>query len=897
MNRQHWLYSLRLRFRSLFRREEVERELDDELRTHLEQKTAHYQASGFSADDARHAAIRDMDGLELRKEQCRDARRLNLVDNLLRDLRHAARSLRKNPGFTIIAVIILTLGIGANVAIFSMVNALLLHPYNFPELDRLVRVWEDRGIDQGFDFRHIAPADAADLRGSTNVFENIATYTCGEFNLSVSGNAEPVFACRVSVNFFEVLGAGPAFGHAFSPVNEQPGSDDIAILSHGLWQRQFAGDPAALGKTFRLNGRTYTVAGVMPSQFVYPAAMQLWLPLALTPAEQAERATLSLTALARLKPDVTRAQALASLDAFARRLQQQYPQTNAGRAATLLELRKELYLFTLPLFLLLQAAAVFVLLLACANLVNLLFARMIGRQKEIAVRAALGAGRFRMSLLFIAETLLLSLAAGSIAVLASFWSVKLLRTSISPSWTMWVAGWDSIHVDRTVLFFALALTIFVGILFGILTVMHSARFNLNDALKDSGRGSMSRAKSRVRSALVVAQVALALVLLVCAGLTAQGFSRLAASYQGFDPSNVLRSEIVLPKYSYSDKTKIASFYRDALRAAQALPGVVAASLIANPPGSNVDNETTYFTIEGRPAVRSTEAPSADLQIATDGYFQTLRVPLISGRDFSAADVASAPPVVLISQTMASRFWPAGDALGHRVRLGPANPNASASTSSLNEPWLTIVGVVADVRQNWWNPAARPILYQPLDQAPARSMALLLRGNVNPNSYGPSVREIVRRLDPEAALPSIRTLEDEITDSIAIIRILGILMGIFGVVALALASVGVYGVLTEAVAQRTREIGIRMSLGADTLAIRRLILAQALRLALIGLLIGLPLSLILNRVMAGTLLGVIALNPPLILAFAAALLAVAFAAAYLPARRAMSLDPLRALRCE
>ena len=892
MNPRRWLYTIPLRLRSLFRRDAVERELDDELRDHLEQKRAHYIAAGLSPEEAARAALRDFQGLELSKEQCRDTRRLNLIDNLQRDFRHAARSLRRNPGFTLVSVLILTLGIGANVAIFSMVNALLLHPYSFPDLDRLVRVWEDRGIDEGFDYRHIAPADAADLRSSTDVFQGISTYTCGEFNLSVSGSAEPVFACRVSANFFEVLGAGPAFGHAFSPANEQPGSDDIAILSYGLWQRQFAGAPAVLGKTFRLNGRTYTVAGVMPSQFVYPSAMQLWLPLALTPAEQSNRATLSLTALARLKPGVSRSQALSSLDAFARRLQQQYPQTNAGRTVTLLELRKELYLFTLPLFLLLQAAAIFVLILACANLANLLFARMIGRQKEIAIRAALGAGRLRMSLLFIAETLLLSVTSGAIAVLTSFWSVKLLRTSISPSWTMWVPGWDSIHVDRFVLFFTLALTLSVGLLFGVLTVLHSHRFDLNPVLKDAGP-SLSRSKSRVRNALVVVQVGLALVLLVCAGLAAQGFSRLAASYQGFDPAGVLRCEIVLPKYSYSEKARIASFFREFLRTSQTLPAVNAAALVANPPGSNVDNETTYFMIEDRPAIRSTEAPSADLQIATPGYFQALRVPLISGRDLSQADTVSASPVVVISQTMATRFWPAGDALGHRIKLGAPNPDGSPS----NEPWLTIVGVVADVRQNWWNPATRPVVYQPLDQAPSRRMALLLRGNADPNSYGPSIRDIVRRLDPEVALPSIRTLEDEITDSIAIIRILGLLMGIFGLVALVLASVGVYGVLTEAVAQRTREIGIRMSLGAGTDAIRRLILSHALRLACIGLLIGIPLSLLINRVMSTSLFGIVPLNPFLIAAFALTLLLVAFAAAYLPARRAMRLDPLRALRHE
>jgi len=431
------------------------------------------------------------------------------------------------------------------------------------------------------------------------------------------------------------------------------------------------------------------------------------------------------------------------------------------------------------------------------------------------------------------------------------------------------------------------LTVLVGILFGVSTVFHAARFDLDGALKDGGRGSASRAKTRVRNALVVAQITLALVLLVCAGLATQGFRRLAAAYQGFDPASVLRVEIGLAKEAYSDKARIASFFRQLLAEARALPGVASVSLIANPPASNVDNETTFFTIEGRQWSAS-EAPSAELQIASPGYLETLRVALVQGRAISESDTALAPRVVVISQSMASRFWPAGDALGHRIKLGNADSV---------EPWMTIAGVVSDVRQNWWNPVARPLLYEPFEQAPSRSMAVLLRTSGDPLSYAPSIRAAIRRLDPDAAVPSLTTLEHEVADSIAIIRILGVLMGIFGGVAVALASVGVYGVLSESVAQRTREIGIRMSLGARTASIGGLILGQALKLGAIGLLIGVPLALLLNRVMASTLFGIVPLNALLVAALALALLLVAFAAAYFPARRAMRLDPIRALRYE
>jgi putative ABC transport system permease protein len=622
-------------------------------------------AAGLSPEQARQSARRDIDGLELRKEQCRDTRRLNLIDNLLRDFRHAARSLRKNPGFTLVAILILTLGIGANIAIFSMVNVLLLHPYNFHDLDRVVNVWENRGVDEGADYRRIAPADANDLRSSTsNIFENIATFNCDESNLSIAGNAEPVRSCRVSANFFDVLAVAPAFGRGFSQANEQPGSDDIALLSYGLWQRQFGGDPAVLGKTFRLNGRTYIVSGVIPQQFVYPAANQLWVPLALTPAEKNNRATLSLASIARLKPNVTREQALAWLDRFSRRLQQQYPQTNANRTATLLEIRKELYLYSLPVFLLLQAAAIFVLLLACANLANLLFARMIGRQKEIAVRSALGAGRARMSSLFIAETLLLSLIAGAIAILVSFWSVKLLRTSISPSWTMWVAGWDAIHVDRTVLFFTLAITILVGMIFGVVTVFHSARFDLNHALKDAGRGSMSRAKTRVRNTLVVTQVVLALVLLVCAGLTAQGFTRLAAAYQGFDPANVLHASIVLPRTltrTNQDRFLLPRFPANPVRSGRSLRG-------------SSRQSSQQQCRQQRPLSSSSKAANPRIS-------PTLRPPTVKSpaRTISRLSASNSSPVNHLESDRASAPRVASSAKPWPQTFGPqATPSATAS---------------------------------------------------------------------------------------------------------------------------------------------------------------------------------------------------------------------------
>jgi putative ABC transport system permease protein len=883
-----WLQSILHRFRSLFRKSVVERELDQEMCFHVEQQIAEHLAAGLSLGEARRAAQLEFGGVEQLKEECRDARGLNRLESLLADLRYGFRSLRKNPGFTVISVLTLALGIGANTAIFSMANALLLHPYNFRNLDSLVRVWEDRGIDEGIDARYVAPADAEDLRAEQQVFEKLTTYRMQSFSMGAGSDIQPVLGCRVSADFFDVLGVRPAAGRLFTAGEEQPGLDQVAIVGHGLWQRRFGGDPRLLNKTISLNGRVYTIVGIMPKDFDYPVPVELWVPLALSPAEKNDRAQLSLSALARLKPGVGAAQARAAMINFSLRLERDYPKTNSGRTATLLPLRKELYAFTLPLFLLLQIAAGFVLLLACANLANLVFAQMIGRQREIALRTALGASRSRLGQLFLSETLLFSFFAGAVAIGVSFASVRALRVSIPVGWTKWVPGWDGIQVDGNVLAFAVLIALGVGVFLGLATMFHASRVEPNKTLKETGTGTATPARQRVRSALVVAQVMFALVLLVCAGLTIQGFARLASVYQGFAPASVLRVEISLPEKSYADSVKINNFYQQLLRGTTSLSGVQHAALVTNPPASNVDNETTYFTIEGQTALRTSEAPSADLQIASPDFFDTLKIPLVAGRFPSDADSADAARVTVISRGVASRFWPKGDALGHRIKLGPADST---------EPWLIIVGVIGDVRQNWWNPVTRPVIYKPFAQAPQRSMTMLVRTASDPAGYVSAVRNVARQADPGIALRGINTLEEEIADSIAIVRIMGILMGIFGLVALALSSIGVYGVLSESVAQRTHEIGIRLALGANPRDLMTLILGQALKLAGIGLAIALPISFAISWAMASFIFGVVSVDFTIVAGFTVLLLAVAFAAGYLPARRAIRVDPMVSLRYE
>ena len=876
------------RLGGLFRKSQRDADFAAELESHLCHNIDDNVRNGMSPEEARRAALVRLGGVEQTKETYRDQRGLPALEGFLQDFRHGFRNLRKSPGFTVIAVLTMALGIGANATIFSMVNALLLHPYRFHNLDSLVLLWENRGADEGVDARRISAADGLELRTHQQLFEDLAMFQCGDFNLSSGGRIDATRGCRVSANFFNVFGVTPAQGRLFSAEEETPGSDQAVIISDSFWRSRFGGDPNLIGKKVRLNGRGYSIAGIMPRDFDYPVPMELWVPLALSPTERADRSQLSYHALARLKPGVSVSAAKAALDGLSRRLGELYPSTSSGRVLTLLQLRRELYVYTLPLFLLLQAAAAFVLLLACANLANLLFARMIGRQSELAVRSALGANRVRLARLVVSEMLLLALLGGAVATAASYWSANVLRNSISPEWTMWVPGWDGIEVDRAVLLFAILLSVALALAFSLATVMYMRRMDLNNVLKESGRGPVAPARGRLRNGLVSVQVTFALVLLVCAGLTMQGFDRLARVYQGFQLEGVLKFEVSLPENTYPDGARIAGFHQRALREVSALPGVTQAALATNLPASNVDNQKTLFTIEGRPSLRASEAPAADLQTISKDYFSVLRIPLIAGRFFTEADNASSARVVIISQSMANRFWPGSDALGQRFKLGLAD---SA------EPWATVVGVVGDARQNWWNPATVPLIYHPYLQSPNDKFTFVLRVASNPASYGSAVRGLFAQLDPEIAVTDLKTLESEVADSIAIVHIMGILMAVFGLVALLLSSIGLYGILSENVARRTYEFGIRFALGAHPRDVLKLVLRQALTLSGVGLAIGLPIAFAASRAMATFVFGIVAVSVPVLLALAALLVVVALVSAYFPARRAFRVDPMTALRHE
>lgn len=893
-----WWKDYILRIRALLFRRRMDEELQEELQFHIEMQARKNQRHEPDTAQATRQARLQFGSVVRATEECHEQRGISSIEILAKDLCFAGRMLRKNLSFTIIAVLTLALGIGANTAVFSMVNALLFHPYNFRDLDRIVLVWQDQGTDASFDQRNIAPGDAADIASHANIFQALATSDCHMLTVGSAYEELPADACSVSANFFDLLGVSPMAGRSFLASEEQPGQDAVAVVSYAFWQRQFGGDPSTVGKTIRINGRTYTVVGIMPADVNYPIGVQMWIPLALTPAKRADRSRLSFSAIARLKPGISVAQARTALARFNAELTREYPKTNAGRRTTLLPLRRELYQFTLPLFSLLQVAAGFVLLLACANLANLLFARMIRRQREVALRAALGAGRRRLVQLFLSETILFSVVAGAVAGVVSLWTVRLLRTSIPTEWRQWVPGWSGIQVDGSVLAFTILLATAIGVVFGLATLAYSRRADLNYTLKEGGPGSMSPARGRVRSALVVVQVIFALVLLVSAGLTIQGFMRLANIYEGFQPETVMEIGPVLHADSYKTSARIANFYRQLLGRTAALPEVMAAGVVGNPPASNSNDDTSTFEIEGRPA-RPGEELSAGLQIISPGYFRTLRVPMISGRGFSETDDVSSEPVTIVSRSMAEKFWPHENAVGQHLRLLDVNSGVDPPVDWRSNPgsWLTVVGVVDDIRQNWWNSSSDPVMYRPLMQAPERGLALVFRVTANPTAYVSSVRSIIRRLDPTVVLGDTQTLQKNVNDSIGIIRIMGILMGTFGAIALALSALGVYGVLSENVARRTREIGIRLALGATPRAVRRLVVGQAMKLTAVGLIIAVPTALLINRAMASFVLGIVSMDFAVIAGFAAVLVVVALAAAYFPARRAVRVDPTVALRYE
>ena len=802
------------------------------------------------------------------------------METLLRDIRYGVRSLSKRPGFTVIALIALALGIGANTAIFSLVNAVLLRPLPFAEPDRLV--WVFGNIRNGSTRASVSPLDFLDYRQQNTTFEEFAASFSVPVPLNLTGNGEPerLTSAAVTGNYFQALGAKAAMGRTFQLENEKPGSDQVAVLSYGLWQKRFGGDPDILKKTITLDGRTCEVLGVMPQDFSFPQSAELWVPINfdISPGMKQRKAHF-LRPIGKLKAGITIAQAQADTDAVARRLEQQYPDTNTGWNLRLVSLREQLVGNTKPTLFILFGAVGFVLLIACANVANLLLIRAAARQKEIALRTALGAGRFRIVRQMITESVLLALAGGALGTLLAIWGVELLVTLSAGS----IPATAQVRIDATVLSFTLLISLLTGVLFGLAPALRTMRLNLSESLKEGGRtpGEGSQ-RNRIRSVLVVLESAVAVVLLIGAGLLIRSLIQLQNIRPGFDAHNVLTMRVDLPREKYATPEKAANFFSQLESRLGGLPGVESVGLVSELPLSGQPNDMPY-TVEGHPPVSIDQAFDDDFRRVNLQYFSALRIPLLRGRNFTEQEVRQSAKVVIISDLLARQVFPNEEPIGKRLIM-----------SMGNQPF-EIIGIVGDIRHRALESQPAAAMYLPTYETPWMNIVLRTKGQ--PASLAAAVRKEVQGIDPDQPVADVKTMEQWLETAVAAPRYRTALLGLFALVALVLAATGIYGVMSYSVVQRTHEIGVRMALGARQLDVLKLVVRQGMTLVVLGVALGLCGAFALTRVMSTLLFGVTAKDPVTFVAVAALLTLVAFVACYLPARRATRVDPLVALRYE
>jgi predicted permease len=881
-----WRDKLRLRGRSLFRLGRVERELDDELRFHLEQQTAENLAAGMSADEARYAARRAVGSMEQIRQECRDMRGLNFAEDVWRDVRYAARVLKKSPGFTLAAVLTLALSIGANTAIFSVVHAVLLQPLPFRNPDRLAMVWEEVSF-LGFPQNTPAPANFVDWKKRNHVFEDMAALQGNLLNLTGDGPAEEVEVKEATSNFFPMLGVEPLVGRTFLPEEDQAGARKVVLLSQGLWTRRYNASAEIVGRRVQLNGESYQVVGVLPQGFDFPDRVDVWTPLRLSAEQWRERSGHYLEVVARLRDGVTLDRARADMAAIARQLEQEYPDSNKRIGTVVIPLHEQ-FVGKLRLGLIVLLAAVGgVLLIACANLANLLLARGAARQREIAVRIALGARRMRIVRQVLTETVLLSLLGGGAGGLLAEWTLgflsKLIPLALAPTTT--------VRLNAPVLIFAMTVAVCAGILFGLAPALQISTVSVAETLKQAGRGSVRGMRSGLRHALVVAQVSVSVALLIGTGLMVQTLLHLNQIDPGFRPEHVLCARTSLPDSArYRQLKDRVEFYREVLTRVASLPGVLSAGYTTFLPLTNRGG-TSGFVIEGKPKMAMGEYNDANHRVVTPDYLRAIGVPLIAGRFLRESDGPDAPAVALLDQTVARQFWPGENPLGRRFKLG----NEDSKT-----PWITIVGIVGDVRQMGLDIPARAEMYFPYAQSAGsfgyytpRDLAVRTAGD--PISIAPAVRRAIAAVDPDEPVSHVQAMAALLDFEVASRRVQAELLGSFSMLALVLAALGIYAVLAYAVTQRTAEIGLRMALGARERDVLAAVMGQGARLVAVGIVLGLAGAWLFTRLMGSLLYGVASNDPTTFTGSVAVLLVVGLSACYFPARRAARVDPTLALR--
>jgi putative ABC transport system permease protein len=804
--------------------------------------------------------------------------------------------MRKNPGFIAIAIFALALGVGANTAIFSVVNAVLLNPINYEKPDQLVMVWE-KSLRRGFGQIPTSVPNFLDLRTDNRSLEDLGAFADSNFNLTGGDQPERVIAVRITASLLSLVGVKPLRGRLFLNGEDQPQASRVLILSHHLWQRSFGSSQNIVGQTVALNGDSYTVVGIMPSGFKFPPAFSatvassqyampnadLWVPM--TPdANSKARDIRTLFMIGRLKPGVTPAAAQSEMNVIATRLQKEYSAVDADMQVDVIPLRQQITGDIRLALIVLFGAVGCVLLIACANVANLLLAKASGRQKEVAIRTALGATRLRIIRQLLTEGMMLGLAGG---LLGSLLAILVLRQLVifSPAN---VSIPDNIGIDWKVLAFTLLLSLFTSFIFGLAPALQASKLDLNETLKEGGRGNSGGSKqNRLRSLLVIAEVALALVLLIASGLMIKSFMRLQSVNPGFNPENLITLEMQLPENKYADKDRQALFQQQLVQRIAQVPGVQNVGTVDNLPFSG--NEfNAGLTIEGQPTVNAAERPRAFLRNVSPKYFETMEIPLRKGRTFAETDNANAPGAAIVNETAARRFWPNEEPLGKRFKRG--KPDSQS-------PWMTVVGLVAPVSHTSLQVASQPEVYLPFQQNPGLNLTLVVRTKSDPRAFAGAVRREVSALDNNLPVSNIKFMDEIIGKSVAQPRVYALLLGIFGGLALILAAIGIYGVISYTVIQRTHEIGIRMALGAQTKDVLSLIIKQGMALALVGIFLGLIVSLALTRVLASQLYGVSSTDPLTYTAISLLLMFVALIACFIPALRAAKVDPMIAVRYE
>jgi putative ABC transport system permease protein len=878
-----------------------EAEIVEELSQHLEETYDRALSSGLSEKEAHEKVMEELNTADLLRRELKYLERpvsqdpiaagtrqkISIFADLEQDVRYGLRMLGKNPAFTAIAVVALALGIGANSAIFSVVDAVLLRPLPFKNPGQLVMLWEN-AAHLGFPKDTPSPANFLDWQKQTQSFTGMAAMVERSFNLTGVGEPERLEGRRVSANLFQLLGIPAQLGRTFVPEEDTPGTH-VILLSHSLWQRRFGSDPGVIGRAVTLDGKSYSVVGVMPPLVQMPGYEnvndQLWVPIAFSPEEAAQRGNHFLEVIARLKREITLKQARAEMDTIAARLEKQYPTYNLRRGAVVVPLHEQVVGEIKPALLILLGAVGFVLLIACANVANLLLARAAARQKEIALRLALGANRSRLTRQFLTESVLLAILGAGLGLLLAVAGIRILKT-LTP---VAVAQVGTVTINGTVLVFTLLIALVTGIAFGLVPAIQGSHFNLNDTLKESGRDSTGGSKgNRIRGLLVIGEVAVSFVLLIGAGLMINSFLHLRNLDPGFRSYHLLTMKLNLSDVKYPDRERRAAFFDEVMRRVRELPGVQSVAVASNLP-LTYNGDSMSISVEGVPDPPPDQQPDVIYRAIGPGYFATMGIPMVRGHDFTDQDSGESRDVVIISEKTAQQFWPGQDPIGKRLKPGLSNSSS---------PWREVIGIVKDVRQNDFVASPKRQMYFSYRQLKnIAANALVVRTSIEPTSLAIPVRNAIWSVDKDQTVADIDTMDHILAQAVARQRFSMLLLGLFAALALLLASIGIYGVISYSVAQRTREIGIRIALGARRVDVLQMTVNQGLKLVGAGILVGIAAAFILTRVMATLLYGISATDPITFVGTSVVLLAVAILASYIPALRATKLDPIIALRAE